>query len=696
MKKRPIQSRPARDGAWGLALFCGLLLLNASLVSPYIGWYDSGEMVGATVCLGISHPSGQALFHLLGKLFLLFPFETPAYRLGFMSAAFSALASVFFWILACRLAERVTGAADHRLSPALKRWLALLTIAWSLSQPWWRYSLTPLVYALHLLLGLLLLWVLSLDKPGKWFLVFFILGMATVFRPTQFFALPFVGLAFLWEGVRYRKHSVKALLMLIPFWGLGQSTALYLPLRSALHPAIAYADLTHPLALVRHVLAMKFSKYVGTVSVSTILGTSRQMLAHFWNDLTPLGVALLLWGVALVYGKRAKIPIFFWVALGWGMVESLFVFTIPFPTFESHQVLLGWVYSGWLAVLPLALVEGLLKRGVIRPVFVDALLGAFLLIQVSQVGHFWDRKREKGAEDFARNVLTIMKPNALYVPYEENEYFPVAGYQQSYGFRKDVGIVEPGMDPSLVAPQIHECLNQNRPLYVTRQWALPPGWSYQGWGPLMTVVPDAVEENSRKAPAVKPLVAWGGIELQGVDLWPPRVRPGDVVEINYRWVRRKASPQDSSDMVVGVFIDPKGNYWMKNGVFWLHDIHEAPTGGLAQLKPGSLLEDNRILFVPSDFPPGNYALTVGLQKKLPPLEMGKESFNREFYERNGYQNLDKFMGRGESDAVVQFSTAASDSWKDGLWPVTRSLYPIADPRFVPVAELQISAMDGHP
>src|SRR5580658_6176342 len=172
MKKRPIQSRPARDGAWGLALFCGLLLLNASLVSPYIGWYDSGEMVGATVCLGISHPSGQALFHLLGKLFLLFPFETPAYRLGFMSAAFSALASVFFWILACRLAERVTGAADHRLSPALKRWLALLTIAWSLSQPWWRYSLTPLVYALHLLLGLLLLWVLSLDKPGKWFLVF--------------------------------------------------------------------------------------------------------------------------------------------------------------------------------------------------------------------------------------------------------------------------------------------------------------------------------------------------------------------------------------------------------------------------------------------------------------------------------------------------------------------------------------------
>ncbi len=110
---------------------------------------------------------------------------------------------------------------------------------------------------------------------------------------------------------------------------------------------------------------------------------------------------------------------------------------------------------------------------------------------------------------------------------------------------------------------------------------------------------------------------------------------------------------------------------------------------LSQLKPGLLLEEKRILFIPSDFPPGNYALTIGLQKKLPPLEAGKESFSREFYERNGNQNLDKFLGRGENGALVQFSTTHSDSWKDGLWPVTRSLYPIADPRFVPVAKLQV-------
>ncbi len=678
------------DWVWVSVFFCVLVLLNSFLISPYIGWYDSGEMVGATVCLGISHPSGQVLFHLLGKIFLLLPFGTPAYRLGFLSTVCSALAAVLFWVLSCRLAERVIETADHKISPKLKMWLTLLTAAWSLSQPWWRYSLTPLVYALHLLLGLFLLWALSLEKSGKWLLAFFVLGMATVFRPTQFFGLPFVGLAFIWEKLRYRKLSVKSLLILIPFFALGRSTALYLPLRSALHPAIAYADLTHPMAFVRHVLAMKFSQYVGTVSTSTILETSRQMGSHFWNDLTPLGVVLLFWGAGLAYWKREKIPLFFWVALGWGTVEALFVFTIPFPTFESHQVLLGWVFSGLLAVFPLVLVERFFEKGYLRLVFVDALLAAFLLAQFSQVGHFWDRKKEKGAEDYAHNLLTIMKPNALYVPSEENEYFPVVGYQQSFGFRKDIGILEPGTDPSRIAPQIHECLSQDRPLYVTRQWALPPNWSYRSWGPLMTVVPNGIEAAlKKKAPDEKPLVAWGGIELQGVDIWPRQVKPGDIVELNYRWVRRKAGPQDSSDMVVGIFIDPKGDYWMKNGVFWLHDIHEAPAGYLAQLKSGTLLEDKRILFIPSDFPPGNYALTIGLQKRLPPREVGKESFNREFYERNGYQNLDKFLGRGESDAVVQFSTTASDSWKEGLWPVTHSLYPIADPRFVPVAELQI-------
>ena len=197
-------------------------------------------------------------------------------------------------------------------------------------------------------------------------------------------------------------------------------------------------------------------------------------------------------------------------------------------------------------------------------------------------------------------------------------------------------------------------------------------------------------ENLKRAPLTKPTAAWGGLELLGVDIWPDRVQAGGVVQVTYRWVRRKPSAQDASDMVIAMFIDPKGEYWMKNDAFWLHDIHPVPTGLPTQMKPGLLYEDRRLLMVPSDYPPGNYALAVGLQKQAPVREEGKEPFAKEFYERNSFQSLDKFMGQGENGAVVQFSAGASGDWKEGLWPVTKSLYPIADPRFVPVAELQIN------
>jgi len=55
------------------------------------GWQDAGEFLAATSCLGVSHPSGQPLYHLLGKLFLDLPLGPPAWRLGLMSAAAAAL-----------------------------------------------------------------------------------------------------------------------------------------------------------------------------------------------------------------------------------------------------------------------------------------------------------------------------------------------------------------------------------------------------------------------------------------------------------------------------------------------------------------------------------------------------------------------------------------------------------------------------
>ena len=207
--------------------------------------------------------------------------------------------------------------------------------------------------------------------------------------------------------------------------------------------------------------------------------------------------------------------------------------------------------------------------------------------------------------------------------------------------------------------QIRQCLENGRSLYVTRKWTLPGGWSYEAWGPLLKVVPIPTLVLERHAPIQKPLALWGGLELLKAEITPDTVKSGGRIEILYQWVRRKPSSQDSTDMVVAVFIDRHGNYFTKDNVLWLHDIHEPPMGIAGQMDPGILYEEKRILFIPSDFPPGEYALAVGLRKRSPERESGEEPFNREFYERNSYQDLDKFLGRGENGAVVQFSTESS-------------------------------------
>ena len=637
-----------------------LLLLNGFLVSPFIGWYDSGEMVGVTACLGISHPSGQVLFHLLGKCFLLLPFSTPAWRLGFLSALCSALASFLFWHLACRLSPR---RGTHA-------WMGLLTVIWSLSLPWWRYSLVPLVYSLYLFLALLLLWILDLEGDAKWIrrgeiLFLFVLGTGVVFRPTLLFVLPFAGILLWLKGQKGEAGIVKRSAAGLSFFLLGWSTALYLPLRSALKPTIAFTDATHGLSFLKQVLALKFSNYVGTGSIGNILTVFSQMAGHYWSDLTPLGLALVLGGVYAAIRFRREAPAFLWVALGWAGLETLFIFTIPYPTFESHQVLVSWAVAGLFAAFGLGRLEPFVSNRPLGRNLVLVFLLGWAMVQVLSIGHLWDRRMDRSADDYARNLLTLTGKDALYYPSEENEYFPLVGYQESFGVRRGVDLIEPGTPPSKIAPLIQSALSNGRRFFVTRKYPLAPGYSFETWGPLYRVVPGNIPELQTLplAPG-PPLAAWHRVELRKLEVIPPEVETGGILTLHYLWSRSGPGSEDGVGQVMVLFLDEKGNYPLKDGVFWLHDIHDPPLYSFARLKPGKVYNEERVLMIPSDFPPGIYRVVMALQKTPPEIRSGHESFRQEFYERAAAQNLEKFMGRGENQSLVQFSNGAGKGGDD--------------------------------
>jgi hypothetical protein len=693
-----------------LALFVLLILLNGLLVSPFIGWYDSGEMIAATLGLGISHPPGQALYHLLGKLFLLLAPGTPAFGLGLFSAACSASAAALFLALGFKL-ERSYDREPGKAQSAVAKWLFLLALAWSLSLPWWKYSVLAEVYSLHLLLGLLVLWVLSLDKPSKWPLAFFALGMGTVFRPTHLFAVPLVVLAFFMERKGYVQREgaktprrgrgsgkspappLNTILFLGTVFVLGRSLLLYLPLRSILQPDVAYAPLTHPAALLKHLFVLKASAFVGAASAAGSWEVLLAMLSRFWTDLTPLGAALAVGGGALWVRSGTKAPAFLWVGLSWGLLEALLVLTIPYPTFEPHQTLLLWAFSGFLAVPALCALGRWARRARSHRVLVTLLMGAFVLAQSSQLGKLLERKGERGAQDYARNLLSIMEPNALYFPAEENEYFPLVGYQKSFRFKENIGLLAPGGDPQTAALRIRESLAQGRPLYVTRKWALPPGWGYQEWGPLLRVAARPQAPKGRKEKLPERAVSWKGVELVAAIVSPVEAAAGEYVELRYSWIRTSSDQAVDSSTVLALWVDGEGRYLAKNGSAWFHDIHPVPAGFFAAMEPGLVYEEKRILFIPSDFPPGRYHLAVGLQKGAPARREGRNSFEREFDERSASQNLDKFLGRGEDGALVHFAAVTTGTPGERIWPVVKSRRPSGDPRFAVVAELLITSSE---
>jgi len=66
------------------------------LVAPSVAWFDSGELAATAVELGVPHPSGFALFNLLGHATSRLPLGPAALRVHLLGA-FAALGAVWLW-----------------------------------------------------------------------------------------------------------------------------------------------------------------------------------------------------------------------------------------------------------------------------------------------------------------------------------------------------------------------------------------------------------------------------------------------------------------------------------------------------------------------------------------------------------------------------------------------------------------------
>ncbi|MBN1875735.1 MAG: DUF2723 domain-containing protein [Anaerolineae bacterium] len=282
-------------------------------LSPYLGRADTFEFQVIASQLGIAHPSGYPLYTLLGKLFSLLPFGSPAWRINLSSAIFAALASGMLYLALIETNLRICKSANckSRLSPTsslppknLLSLFAALTLAFSPTL--WSRAIEAEVYALNAFL----------IASGIWLAVRWSTGQMDT---TQ--ALPCFGLLI---GLALTSHLT-----------LGALGLLILPLLFTLRPRPKFRTLLITAGLGIACLALYL--YI-PLRWPAVTGGERMSFSHFFRFITnadsggalrPLAFIkdLPRWGLVFRL-LRAQVG---WIGLGIAMIGLGWLFLKRWP-----------------------------------------------------------------------------------------------------------------------------------------------------------------------------------------------------------------------------------------------------------------------------------------------------------------------------------------------------------------------------
>lgn len=183
-----------------------VLVVYGLTLPPDLTWaggsIDGGELITASVTLGIAHPPGYMTYVLLGKLFSFVPIGTVAFRYNLFSALCMAVA-----------AGLLVGTISRITQPAVKPFTAITAaLIFAFTPLVWGQAIVAEVYALNLFFLSAFLFVTI--RQGTGFVSGVLLGLALTTHLTSVLMLP---LAFLMPVTRHRQRLMMGLIIgLIP------------------------------------------------------------------------------------------------------------------------------------------------------------------------------------------------------------------------------------------------------------------------------------------------------------------------------------------------------------------------------------------------------------------------------------------------------------------------------------------------
>ncbi len=448
-------SRPVARVALGGAAATWALCVCTS--GATVGWYDAPELAAAAQQLGVAHAPGEPAYLLLVRLAQLVPLGDLAARAVWLSALFAAAGvAVVVWLTG-ELIPRATTLS-----------LAFVAGTCALCSPLWTQGVIVELYGLQALLtlGALAAVCAARGEARGWILAGALVGFGGAVNPLlTVLALP--GAAVVVVARHGRPAWLSLALGALAAVGVGISSYLYLPLRSAADPGVCFAILDSPAAVTNFVTGKPYARSFGPLTPTDLAGNlvTHVRLLLLWCGLPALVLATL---GAVIRARTGAAVVVGWVALGLGS----WLTTVPRPGLETFTPdVAGYLLLSCLAavVLGAAGLSWIQERSAVVAGVVAA-----LAIGWTGIGGFGPVRahRDTVAQHAALALLEAAPPGGLLLTGSDSTALPVL-YVTTAGRRRPDLLAAPMY---LLEPRLLERQTARHPWVRIGAWTGSAEW----------------------------------------------------------------------------------------------------------------------------------------------------------------------------------------------------------------------------
>ena len=418
-----------------LLTFAVMLGLYGATALRGLDYADNGELAAVAWTLGIAHPTGYPTLTLLGHAVShALPFR-PILTLNLLSAVLGAAsAGALAWALKLVL-DLAAPRKQERSGDAMRAFAgAAAAVAIACSGLWWDQAQRWEVYSLHaLLLALATGCFVRFAERRQGGAIFAVtLGVAFTAHMTTILLAP--ACLALWAARDgFTRVRLRELALLAPWFALGLSPYLYLPLRSAQGPRFDW-DAPHTWAGFTRMLGAR--DYGGWLfsDPGTFVPQWRFFFGRLPAEVGWLGLPLAVVGAFALFRRAPRLA---WFALLLFVASVLFAGGYGIPDIGSYFL----VAMVGLGIALAAGVDWTARRfGWVWGIAAGAALVALVLAaqlprQIAPPG--------SAVEDMARDVLDPLPPRAVVLTNQWDAWMSGAFYlQEVEGFRRDVTLID--------------------------------------------------------------------------------------------------------------------------------------------------------------------------------------------------------------------------------------------------------------